>query len=285
MSVRGFRATLRSFVPVWLSDRPSLHTGFSLLYAIAGLCDYAMQASLEGVRAAWPGYDSRVDQLTLLGQTRGLLQGETETNAHFIGRLRAWLATARSRGSDVGLATQLHEYIAGNPQVRVISRSGRFTTVATNGTVTVAQGTWNWDSVSNPERNVGGAGSVGLFDYWIVVYASTPVGLGYYLKDTGTWGDGLEPPPNLVPADGDLGFGHACTRVEVDAITGLVELWKGAQVDLKALIWSYGTDYYAPTPVAGSPDGTWGKWFVRSTNLASRNTTDRFWILGGDTNS
>lgn len=272
MSARSFRDSLRNFVPAWLSDRPGFSTGVQILYVLAGYFDDAMEAAIEGTRAGWPGSDNRTDNLDLIGASRLIFKGETETTAHYVPRARAWNTTLRDMGGDVGLATQLHEWIANNPKIRLISRNGLFTTVDTDGTVTQVQGSWDWDSVSNPER------SAMWWDYWIVVY---PITAGdYYVKDTGTWGDGLEGPPVDNPQDADLGWGHNCTRVESDVIVGIVKQWRGGHINVRCMIWSYGTDYYAPSPVSGSPDGTWGKWYNPNTLEPSRNQTDRFWSLG-----
>lgn len=279
MSVRGFRDSLRSYVPQWLADRPSLRTGFTLLYVIAGLCDRAVQAALEGVRAGWPGFDGRTDNLTLLGDSRSLLRGETETAPHFETRLQQWLTTALDMGGDVGLAKQLHEWVAGNPMIRVITRNGLYTTIAADGAVSQVTAAWDWDSVSNPERNVGGAGSVGRFDMWIVVYPTTATGYpgaGFYVPTTGHWGDGQG------PGLSKRGIGNTGTSTEADTIRGLIATRRGGHITPRTLIWSYDAAAFDPaTPArSGNPDGTWGRWFHASSCEASRNRTHRYTSLG-----
>lgn len=276
-TIRPWFVRVTSFIPSWMTSRPGFQIFAKTLFVWALFCDVAIQAALEGVRAGFPGYDDRIDNLALIGLSRGLVQGETETPAHFAARLRAWLVTALDMGGDVGMALYLWNYIAGNPMIRVISRNGLFTTVAEDGTVTQEQGAWNWDSVSNPER------AAYWWDYWIVVYpTSEDTSEGFYVDDVGVWGDSLA--SGLTPS-ADLGWGHTCTRAEVGTIRSIVAAWKGAHINVKNIIWCNGTDLYAPTPVSGSPDGTWGKAFVKATNLPSRNTVDDFWGLGKDTNA
>ena len=261
------------FVPAWMRGRPAL--GFEnfakTLFSWALLCDVALQAATELAYAAFPGADGRTDNLDLIAAGRGLVQGETETPQHFATRLRAWLVAATQLGSEIGLATQLHEFIAGNPQVRVISRSGRFVTVLPDGAVSLEQGAWNWDGRVTPSR------AACWWDAWVVIYpTSAAIFNGYYVEDVGIWGDG----GSGLAASEDAGWDHHCTRAEVDTILSLVRQWKGAHVNVRTIVWSYGADYYAPTPVSGSPDGTWGLRFDQSTNSLTRNTTDAYWDVG-----
>jgi hypothetical protein len=255
--------------------RQGLQAFWNNVFTFAVIADVAVEAAIQGIKAGFPGLDGRTDNLSLIGAGRGLVWGETESSEHFAARLRNWLETAADMGGDIGLALQLWNYIAGNPQVRVISRNGLFTTVSASGVVAQTQGTWNWDSISNPER----AGF--WWDYWIVVYPATGDASGFYVDDVGVWGDFGN---GLIPSD-DLGWGHNCTRKEVGTIQSIVATWKGAHVNLKNIIWCNGTDVYGPTPVSGSPDGTWGIAYVVSSDVPSRNTTDDFWFLGLDTNT
>lgn len=278
--LRPWYVRTASFTPSWMKQRGTFEVFAKSLFVFALFCDIAIQSAIEGVMAGFPGADARTDNLYLIGQSRLLIQGETETPPNFITRLNNWLTIAQDLGGDITLATAIHDYVAGNPKVRVISRNGTFTTIAEDGTVTIEQGTWDWDSVSNPER------ATFWWDQWIVIYPI--VANGYYAQDVGVMNDGLPAglPPSTLPEDDDLGWDHACTRAEVGAISTLVRWCKGGHVNLKSIIWSYsGTDLYAPAPVTGSPDGTWGKAFVQSTNLPSRNNTDRFWGMGADTNA
>lgn len=272
VSVRQFRDDLRSAVPVWLSARGPFLVGFQILYVLVGLFDRGVQAMLEGMRAQLPGVDARTDNLLLIGRSRMRLQGETQSAASFLVTLRTWLTDLRGMGDDIGLAKELHRWLGGNPMVRLVNRRGLYTTVDTSGNVTQVVAAWNWDSVSNPERNLGTVGSAGYFDYWVIVY---PTG-GYYGSSSGHWGDGQ------VGAALTKGIGVVCTPQEIDTIRGLIASWKGAHVTPRTLIWSYDTLAFSPsTPTrAGNPDGTWGRWANPTTRLASRNRTHRYTSLG-----
>jgi hypothetical protein len=290
MGVQGFRDSLRAVVPKWLQDRPALRTGFQLLYVCVGMFDRGVQALLEGSRAQLPGSDGRTDSLAMVGQSRMRLQGETETDAHFSGvTLLNWLADLRGLGDDAGLAKELNRWLAGNPMVRVISRQqpasplnpngwALYTTCAANGTVTQTYAAWDWDSVSNPERNVGGPGSVGRFDYWIVVYPMTATGYpaSGYVATTGHWGDGQG------PNNSGRGIGLSNTNAEAQVIRSLITTWNGAHVTPRCLIASYDDAAFDPaTPGrSGNPNGTWGRFVNISTCLAARNRTHRYMMLG-----
>jgi hypothetical protein len=273
-----FRSSLRSAVPKWLLDLPGMLVGFQFLYTMVGLFDRGVQALLEGTRASMPGSDSRTDNLELVGQSRMRLQGESETDAHFIEvTLFNWLSDLRQLGGEIGVAKELNRWIGGNPMVRVISRSGLYTTcVSVDGVQTVSQvlSTWNWDSVSNPERQSRTPGSAGYFDYWIVVYAPTNAN---YVATTGHWGDGQDHAPGTTQ-----GIGLTITPQEIQTIRGLLRTWLGAQVTPRTLIWSYDSAAFDPaTPArSGNPDGTWGRWYNVSTWYASRNRTHRYTSLG-----
>jgi hypothetical protein len=267
MSVRRFIDSLPRYVPFWLSPRPTFTTGFKILWTASLFCDVAMQAVLEGIRASLPGVDARTDNVSRISYNRGLVIGETETVPDFWSRCLKWKETWTHAGSDLALAMRLHEYIAGNPQVRVITRSGRFTTVMADGAISFAHGTWNWDGSTTPSR------ASCWWDCWVVVYpVAAQQSAGYYVPVTTTWASGKIPSV--------LGFGLSNTTTEADTIVGLIATWKGQGVNVRTLVFSQGADYYAPTPIAGSPDGTWGKSFKQSDSTVSRNQTDNFVDLG-----
>jgi hypothetical protein len=249
--VRGFRHSLVSFVPPWLALRPGFRFGFSVLFVLAAACDVAMQAILQGTRAGWPGADGRTDNLSAIGFTRGLVQGETETATHFQGRLRAWLSTQAQAGSDVMLATQIHEWLGNNPQVRIWTRY-RCTTVNADGTIRFPQpgdGVLDWDSISNPERQ----SSVG--DDWIVIY-----------PDENTYAPNINASPRtgVIPSTDPrraVGIGHLCTRVQRDTVLALVNTWKAAHAHINMIVWTTNAALFDPANVseAGNPDGKWGR--------------------------
>lgn len=278
--VRPWIERIENFVPAWLQNRPEFVWAHKVIFTHALISDRATQVALEGVRAGFPGYDARTDNLALLGESRGLRQGETETADDFAVRLQGWIPTGATQGSDIGLATQLHEWIAGDPMIRVIDRcnpsgkGARYTTIDTSGTVTQVYAPFDWDSVSNPER------AHFWWDFWIVVY---PTASGFYLNDCGVWGHA----DSGAPWNPVSGWGHnASVMPEVDTIRGIVKLYKGEHANCRSLIWvppaqSALFDPAAPA-LAGNPDGTWGKWFNPTTLAPSRNRALRYWSLGAE---
>jgi hypothetical protein len=273
MSQRGLRDLLKSIVPNWLSDRAGLNSGFKVLYTIALMGDCMIEAGLEGVRASWPGKGTPT-ALPLIGQSRGIAQGEAESIASYAKRLRAWLQTWDNAGSSEVLAQSIQSYLGNNPLVRIVDRSGNWVTANTDGTTTfvpagTAAWTWNWDGTSNPER-------AGWWsDLWIIVYPTEWAITGATLSSlVGIWGTST-----------GVGTGHAVPRTAVDAILGLVQTWKGAHTWVEAIVWSYDAALFDPASSnAGNPDGNWGYWSKISgnTRVASRtgsaDGTVRYWI-------
>lgn len=133
---RPWTTRIASFVPVWLSRRPAFQWAAKFLWALAFMSDRAAQVALEGMRAGWPGYDGRTDNLSLIGQSRGLVQGESESATAFARRLRQWLTSSVDLGGDVSLGRALLEWLGNRPMIRIWNRAGRCTTVG--GAATVA---------------------------------------------------------------------------------------------------------------------------------------------------
>jgi hypothetical protein len=281
MSVRGLRDGLKAIVPNWLANRPGLHVGFKFLYSIALMCDVMLEVALEGIRATWPGKGTNT-ALALVGQGRGILRGENESNSSYATRLRAWLTTWQNAGSAEVLAQQIQAYLGNNPVVRVVDRSGNWVTANADGTTTFQVDTaWDWDSVSNPER-------AGWWsDLWITVTPSEwPVYAG-----------GLADPAFVAAWGTTTGFGlgHEVPRASVDAILNLVHTWKGAHTWLVAIIWILPANGFGPLFVpgnlglTGNPDGRWGNWSynvsgvqrpIRTTapGLTSGSGSVRYWV-------
>jgi hypothetical protein len=273
MSVRGLRNGLLSIVPKWLSNRPALNSGFKILYVIALMGDCMIETALEGVRAAWPGRGTPTAD-PLIGQSRGIAQGEAESSASYEARLRAWLTTWQNAGSSEVLSQAIQSYLGNNPIVRIVDRSGNWVTANQDGTTTylpagTAAWVWNWDQLNNPERDGWWA------DLWIIVYPTEWSITGTTLSSLiGIWGTYT-----------GVGTGHAVPRAAVDAILGLVAQWKGAHTWIEAIIYSYDATLFNPSTInAGNPDGTWAFWSKPSGNTrvvarnGSTNGKVRYWI-------
>lgn len=259
MNVKGFRDSFRAYIPAWLANRLEKNVGYRFLYALIVPFDVMMQGIVEGLQAAWPGVGTPT-ATPMIARMRGLLQGESESIAHFAARCIKWLDTYEDCGSDEQLVTQIHEYLGNSPMVRIVDRAGQWTTIASDGTISKANAAWDWDSISNPERT--GYWS----DLWIIVYPTewAVTGVG-----------------DLVMSH-ELGIGHAVPRVAVQAILGLVAQWKGAHTRVRAIVWSYDAALFDPSNIShpGNPDGHWGRWGKRISgdSVPARNTTCRYWI-------
>jgi hypothetical protein len=257
------RDRVRGYVPWWLSDRhysSGKTVGFRFMWAVISALDVYMQVALEALQSAWPGKGTPT-ALPLIGRSRGILRGEADTDAQYAAKLRMWLDKWANAGTQRQLAIEIHEYLANRPQVRIVNRAGHWVTVAADGTVTTATASWNWDSVSNPERS-------GFWsEMWIIIY---PTQWAF----SGNWGDGRQWGAR------DSGIGHRVSRQEVDAVKGLIGQWKSAHSKVRAVIWTSDATLFDPTNPATRPDGTWGTWSIGSATRvpSGRNlTTCRYW--------
>jgi hypothetical protein len=257
-----FRDALRAIVPWWLSDRPTpgagpgpsnLNVGFRYLWSMIAPLDQGMEFLVEGVQAAWPEL-ADPSALPYIGRTRGIVQGMTETDQHYATRLRQWFE-AWAQGRTMGLAIQLHEYLANNPRVRIVDRRGDWVTVDTDGTITFAHQAWDWDSVSNPER-------AGFWsELWIIIYPQV------WAQRPGTLG-------GLIGDDG-YGIGHLAPHVNADQVRTIIATWKGAHSRIRAVLWTSDATKYDPGNPSSLPDGHWGQWSNEEAGNGSRVASHR----------
>lgn len=263
-----FRDLLKKLLPPWLADRPSSGRtrGFRLAWAMVAPLDAAVEQLVQGLYASFPGKGTPT-ALPLIARSRLLLRWQDESVDSFAARLRAWLDTHEQAATELELAKQIHGYLRSKPKVRVISRSGRWTTVNTDGSVVInANVPFDWDSVSHPERS--DPDEPWWSDRWIVVYVTTQ-----WAHRPGVLGD----------LTGDDGFarGHLATHEEVDAIKGLIVQWSGAHTRARAVIWTSDPALFDPEDPDTCPDGTWGAWSINdggSQVLGGRNLTScRYW--------
>lgn len=257
------RDQLREWVPWWLADRhysSGKTVGFRFVWAMVAVLDCYMEYVLQGLLAAWPGVGTPT-ALPMIGRSRGIVRGQADTDDQFAAKLAIWLDKWAGAGTQRQTAIEIHEYLGNAPRVRIVNRAGHMVTVAADGTVTTDDIAWDWDSVSHPER-------AGYWsELWIIVYPTQ-----WALESdwgVGTWGE-----------DGG-GFGHAASRVEVDAIKQIVAQWKSAHSKVRAIIWTSDTALFDPSDPGTLPDGEWGGWGTTGggSRVAShRNTTTcRYW--------
>lgn len=268
----GLRNRVRQYLPPWMQRG----VWKVVIYAHLRPLDIFLQWAVEGVLAAFPGLGTPT-ALPLIGSSRGIFQGDGESDETFGARLIPWIQTWEEAGDLATLAAQIQAYLATSPTVSVVSRAGAWVTVHPDKSVTrvkpgASAWAWDWDSVSNPERNGATGDDVWWSDIWIIVTPSKWAITGTTLASlVGLWGTG------------GLGIGHAVPRGPVDAILALASStqWKAAHLWIEAIIWNYDATLFDPAVVnAGNPDGTWGKWgkLVTGSYRPSRNPTARYWI-------
>ena len=261
-----FRDAIRAYVPKWLADRgQSVRTatvGFRVLWTMVAALDCAEDVLVQGLKAAWPGVGTPT-ALQWIGQSRGIIRGQGESDSDYAARLVPWLDRWRRAGSQDAIAVALHEYLTGRPRVRVVNRHGHMVTCELDGTLTRANVAWDWDGVTNPEN------ATHWWDQWIIIYP-TPWAVDGVWDGVEVWG-------------GPLGFGHDVPREDFDAVLGLVRQWKSAHSFVRAIVWSYNGTLFDPATPSSLPAGDWGRWHVVSGGVAvpsGRRSDCRFWDDG-----
>jgi hypothetical protein len=250
-------------VPWWLADRPGRTVGYRVVWTLIAMLDAFADVMLQGLQAAWPGIGTP-SALPMIGRSRGIIRGQADTHATYAEKLRRWLDYWRDAGTQRAIAVALHEYLGNGPRVRVVNRAGFMTTVDTDGTITTTTCAWDWDSSSNPER------SGYWWDQWIIVYPTQWAVRGEFGGGDTVGGDAL-------------GLGHDVTRVEFDAVKGLLEQWKSAHSIVRAVIWTSDASRFDPATPASLPNGNWGQWHS-GTGVSDRDTsTSRYWHPNGVT--
>lgn len=106
----NFRQYFKFAVPSWLSEGD----GGKILHSLALVKDALAQRARDGLEARFP---SRAGDsaLVLMGATRGILKGRSETDAHYAARLIGWRYPKghRVRGNAYALLDQICEYWGG----------------------------------------------------------------------------------------------------------------------------------------------------------------------------
>lgn len=246
-------------VPKWI-DR----VGRDFIGSMVAPLDTAVQHLTEGLTARFPGRGTPT-ALPYIGRSRGITRNQNESDEDFALRLIAWFELHPQAGWDERIARVVHEYLEDHPMVRVVDRSGQWTTIGTLGNLSRDVAAWDWDSVSHPERNDPDA--PWWSDLWVIIYP-TP-----WTLRSGTLGD--------LTGDDGFGLGHMCPRADVYALKGLLSQWKAAHARIRAVIWTSDVSLFDPGWPAGLPDGTWGAWGGTgsgSRTLSGRNLTScRYW--------
>lgn len=262
MTRRNLRDWLGNYVPSWLADNypESPSYGWRFLWTIALLVDVQLDMLIEAtLTAVGRGSTTALDTI---GQARGLMRWQDETDAAYALRLRTWVAEAKQAGSMLAIAKQLYGYLRSKPdQIVIINRAGLALRLQGGNAVSYDTTTWDWDSVSHPER-------AGYWsELWILVYTTTqwpitgsietPLGGGFSLGSS-------------------LGIGHAVTREESDAIRALVAQWKAAHTYVRAIVWC--DDFGMVINEGAMTNGAWGAWSDGNGAPSDRDLTHcRYW--------
>jgi hypothetical protein len=276
-----FRDVIRAYVPVWLSDRlaSGKTTAFRFLWSMIAPLDNMVDAQVQGLQAAWPGKGTPT-ALPYIGRSRGLIQGQTETDDAYAARLPSWLDIwPHAAGTpELALAKRMQEYLGNTPRIRVIQRK-RFTpaldslwvTLNSDGSVVKQRAPWNWDESTPHQGNPDPNDPAAPFwsDLWVVVYPTQWTTLMPHLGVSGS------------VFTRSTGMGHLCARKEVDELKSLIATWKGAHTRVRAVIWTSDAALFDPSDSTTCPDGTWGRWSKddgMGGRIPARNrTTCRYW--------
>ncbi len=265
--VSRFRDSFRAYTVKWLSDRPGQRNGktvgYRYLWSMISTFDEAAEAGVQALQAPWPGHGTP-SALPYIGRSRGMIRAQNEADAEYAARMLPWLDRARQLGSMLSTSRAIHEYLANRPRVRIYNRAGACVEVAeTTGDVTsYAPGTtsWDWDSVSNPER------AAYWWDLWLCVYPMQWSGA-----------PALQPGSRRLAGTHTATIGSTATREEHDAIVGLIEQHKSAHSHMRAVIFTTDETLFDPNDPTTQPDGEWGDWSGRgsgSRTVSHRNVTD-----------
>jgi hypothetical protein len=261
MSFEGFLDSLNELVPAWLVDAsPAPSWGYRFKGVLELISSSAVETMLEG-SLAFAGLGTPT-ALPYLGDERDVVRGRLDTDAQYQVKLSQWIQRAKDKGSAYRIAKDIWEYL-GNARVRVITRWGFWIDIATNGTLTTYNASWNWDSVSNPERS--GYWS----DMWIIIGPAT------YALRTSVFGG------TLHYAGDTLGLGHQIPLSEADIMRKIASR-HAAHSCVRAIIWTSDATRFNPASPGTMPDGTWGMWHVLDggNNAISSGrdlTTCRYW--------
>lgn len=229
--------SVASKVPVWMTRS----VGWRYLLSMIIWADIGTQILLEALYLRFPGVGTATS-LPYASRSRNMLRGMADTDQSFAARLLTWLDRWRGAGSMLGLARAVQDYCTGSPRVKVVNRAGVMLdlTAGGSGVSSTSTVTWNWDSVSHPER-------AGFWsEVWIIVY-TPPWTISGVIDTTNA-------------ANIGLGIGTKSPRVDVDALKVIIDTWKSAHTFVRALIFCYDATWFDPANGAKMPDGTWGDW-------------------------
>lgn len=265
-----FRDGLRKYVPWWLSDRRPRNgeapktVGWRFLWACVAPLDFMLATLTMGLAAWFPGKGTST-ALEWIGRSRGIIRNQDEPDADYALRLINWIETWGDAGKEKRIAEAIHGYLRTHPRVRVVNRAGHWVTIDTDGSLIEHDQAWDWDSVTNPERN--DPDEPYWSDLWVIVQPTQ-----WEIRP-----GGLED----LTGDDHFALGHMASRLEVDALDGLINQWKSAHTRIRAVIWTSDVTLFDPENPSSLPNGRWGTWGIMDGDSyvpSDRNvTTCRYW--------
>jgi hypothetical protein len=273
---RNIRNAIKSFIPNWLSDRPGLNIGFSVIFVVALMADMFIEQLFQGTDAPLPGIGTPT-ALPYIGRMRGMIRGLGEADAAYIARLIGWLDLWAVAGGAETLVQLIQTVLGGGLVIRLIDRAGNFVTANADGTTTkVTDATWDWDS-----EIAAHAPSRAAFwgDTWLVIYNTD----GRWPTYTNT------SDPAWIAAWGTyqgFGAGLQVPRNAVDIVYQVVASFKGAHTWLAAIITCEDPTLFVPGSLGGIPSGDFGNFghydmsnvYVRARLQTHFGSKVRYWI-------
>ena len=260
-----FRSARKFQGPAWLTlNGESLLLGYSLDV----LKDAWIERLRQGLLARFPqinpnGDPPAPDALAAIGRDRGLVQGVTETAAHFGARLVNWLPTLKTKGNPFALLGQLAQYLPPGFSFRTVDVRGNWYSLDSSGnqTAVLNEANWDWDGASDALAR--------WSRFWVILY---PNGLW---TDTDTWGHSGD-----TWGDGRC-WGMTSPSNQLQNVISLIKAWKPAGTKCINLIVAFDNTSFNPTTArdgTGLPNGTWGSWSTggRIRVASGRLSTARF---------
>jgi hypothetical protein len=248
---QNLRDNIGRFLPSWLSegDPENPGYGYRLVWTLVLIIDGCIEA-VAGASLSAVGRGTSLDA-DLVGQARGLIRNQDESDEDYARRLGTWVDRAKENGGSTRLILAIHDYLRSHPRIRVFRRDGYCITVDTDRTITTdATTAWDWDSESHPERNDPEA--PWWSDLFIVVYTTSGTSEQWPFR-AGDLGD--------MTLDG-LGWGIGCNRKEVDDLKSLIQTCKSCHSLIRAVIFCNDETMFDPEDDDSMPNGRWGAWGI-----------------------
>ncbi len=280
---RNFRQYFPFAVPSWLS----LGDGGKVLHSLALIKDALVQRARDGLESRFP---SRAGEsaLQLMGATRGILRGRSETDAHYAARLIGWRYPKghRVRGNAFALLDQICEYWGG---IRCYTIDVHDTWHG-RGTASFASLVYSRDAEAYQySAGLGFADwytedhTVNWSRFWVVVCPNPQhpeVEAAPDFGDPDLWGG----------ATGTLGYAVGLVGWTPGDTTAMRKLmrppwaWRPAATSPEWLVVQLGDWTVTPAP---APDGTWEHWSanVGGTQTPTRSAAFRYISLNPEGNN